>query len=97
MTPFIFHPAAERELDEAATWYEMQQQGLGREFRQAPDHALDAIQQNPNAYSRVKGVYRRYLLRRFPYGVIYRPRFDHIRVLSFSHTHRDPAHWQNRR
>jgi hypothetical protein len=39
---------------------------------------------------------RRYLVRRFPYGIFYEVRPHEIKVLAVYHLHRDPAGWAAR-
>jgi toxin ParE1/3/4 len=96
MSRFVFHPGAERDIDEAATWYEIQQEGLGRQFRETIEAAFESIRLNPTAYARIRGPYRRFVVHRFPYNVVYRPSAGALYILSVSHGHRDPAHWQKR-
>ena len=96
MSRFVFHPEAERDIDEAASWYEAQQKGLGTRFRSAVESALESIHLTPSAFSRVSGPYRRFVVHHFPYSVVYWPAAEAIYVLSVSHSHRDPAHWQTR-
>jgi len=35
-------------------------------------------------------------LKRFPYGVIYAVKGDHILVIALAHLHRKPAYWSAR-
>ncbi|SRR5579862_593715 len=96
MSSFTFHPDAERDLDGAATWYETQKPGLGRQFRKAVDTALSSIRLTPYAYPRIHGLFRRFVVRRFPYSIVYLPQDGMIYIVTISHSHRDPAHWQKR-
>ena len=41
--PLIITPAAEADLAEAKAWYERQQGGLGEDFLQCVEEALDRI------------------------------------------------------
>lgn len=43
MTDIEFRPAAAKDLEEAAQWYEAQQSGLGGEFLEEVQTALNAI------------------------------------------------------
>jgi toxin ParE1/3/4 len=71
-------------------WYASQRQGLGREFREAVDHSIARIADNPLAYpARYRGA-RRVLLRRFPYVLWYRPFENFVVVLACVHGKRDP-------
>ena len=50
MTPqFRTEPEASAELDEAALWYEQRRSGLGIEFLEAIDSALEFIARFPQA------------------------------------------------
>ena len=57
---------------------------------------MDRISGHPLAYAKLLGRWRRALVRRYPYGIIYRPAGDTIYVLSFFHTHRNPKRWKER-
>jgi plasmid stabilization system protein ParE len=64
---------AEAEMAEAARWYETHRAGLGKEFLDAVDTAVERIAQAPQIGSLVPGVsdqsIRRRPVRRFPYHV----------------------------
>ncbi len=64
-------PAAESEFRQAALCYEDCREGLGQEFLDSIESAFEQIQQHPTVWRILKGRFRRYLLQRFPYGVIY--------------------------
>ena len=69
---FRTEPEASAELDEAALWYEQRRSGLGIEFLEAIDGALDFIARFPQAGAPVPGVpldlpVRRVPVRRFPF------------------------------
>jgi cytochrome P450 len=40
---------------------------------------------------------RRYLIRRFPYGIYYTFEEDVVVIWAVKHLHRDPDYWQHRR
>ena len=50
MTPVVFHPSAQEEVEEAAARYEGQRAGLGQEFRSEFEAALGRVVQNPQLY-----------------------------------------------
>ena len=98
---FRTEPEASAELDEAALWYEQRRSGLGIEFLEAIDGALDFIARFPQAGAPVPGVpldlpVRRVPVRRFPFHVIYLEVSDAIRILAFAHDRRSPGYWQSR-
>jgi plasmid stabilization system protein ParE len=88
--PVFLRRAAELDLVAIEDWYDGQEHGLGREFREAVDAAITRIADNPLAYpERYRGV-RRALLRRFPYVLWYRPLDDVVVILACVHGRRDP-------
>jgi toxin ParE1/3/4 len=71
--PVIVREEAEADLSEAYQWYEQQVRGLGGEFLLCVDGVMTSIEKNPHLYPVVhKGVIRRALTRRFPYGVFFK-------------------------
>ncbi len=70
MTGVSFHRLADLELNDAAGYYELESPGLGSAFLAEVERCLEGILQNPEAGVVLRGVVRRRLLRRFPYGVL---------------------------
>jgi plasmid stabilization system protein ParE len=64
-----FHELAERELIDAAEFYERGQPGLGAAFIADVQRCTDAIVDHPEAGAVIRGRVRRRLCRRFRYGV----------------------------
>jgi len=87
-------PAAARELDEAAVNYENASEGLGMEFLAEFERAMVLVTAMPFAWFGVDSEYRRYLLRRFPYALIYRLDDSLVIVTSVFHQHRKPGSWR---
>ena len=75
--------------------YEIQQEGLGREFLTRLEQAAPTILQDPNRWRRITGNYRRCLLKQFPYGIIYRIDGDTVFVAAVMHRHRKPGSWKD--
>ena len=74
--PFRLEPEASAELEEASVWYESQRPGLGIEFLEAVDAALDRIARWPQAAPRVPVVAadvpaRKAPVSNFPYHVAF--------------------------
>lgn len=93
--PVILSPAADQELDEAAAWYE-QRAGLGEQFVERVQEALDRIGRAPERHATTYRDIRRVRVQRFPYGVFYRILNDRIEVIAVFHDKRDPKHWRSR-
>lgn len=52
-------------------WYEKQLQGLGLDFLECVDDALNRISKNPYLYALHHKQFRRILLRKFPFSVFF--------------------------
>jgi toxin ParE1/3/4 len=60
------------------------------------ESALSAIIEMPMAWPLYEDPTRRYLLRRFPYAIIYVVTDDALMVLAIAHTSRRPGYWRHR-
>lgn len=89
---------AELELEEAIEWYEARRVGLGGEFLGCVETIFQHVAESPVLHEKVKGDYRRVLVRRFPYAVFYE--FDSqtniVTIYAVFHTSRNPRKWQTR-
>ena len=91
-----FHEFAERELNDAAQYYDRGQAGLGAAFIADVQRCTDAILEHPEAGPVIRGRVRRRLCRRFRYGVLYTIQPDTVRVLAVMNLRRRPAYWVGR-
>ena len=90
-------PEASQELTEAFDWYADRSSKAARSFLQEIHQALKAIEKAPRAWPQFEANTRRYLLRRFPYYLVYRPSQNRILVLAIAHERRRPGYWHERR
>ncbi len=93
--------AASEEAIAAATWYEHERPGLGSEFAQAADSALDLLEEDMVPLVPVPGLSgdlgaKRLLLRRFPYSIVVRELDDEYIIVAVAHQHRRPGYWKDR-
>jgi len=91
-----FHESAETELNEAAEYYESQVKGLGNAFLNDVQATIGFIQANPESSPRIFKVVRNYLLRRFPYSILYSNKENVINILAIAHQKRRPYYWRVR-
>ena len=98
--PLRIHRLAEDELADAASWYEVKQQGLGTSLLNLIDETVVRVRSGlltgsvvPNV--RVNGA-RRILLKRFPYSIVFYDREDGLVIIAFAHTSRRPGYWRSR-
>ena len=89
-----WHPQAEDEMVEAARVYNRRVAGLGADFLDAVDAAIDQIASDPKRFPRVEGDIQRCRVKRFPYCVYFRCLPDTVRILVVNHHSRHPDHWR---
>lgn len=91
-----FLTAAVADVAEARDWCELQRPGLGGEFIDAVDSAVDSILEFPSAHPVTYRRSRRFLLTRFPYCLYYRVDDAGIIVVACLHAVRDPEQHRRR-
>ena len=91
-----FHPLAERELLDAARYYEMENPGLGGAFLDAAERCERAIMDHPHAGTPIAGEVRRRLLQTFPYALLYRTTSEGVHILAVRNLKRRPMYWGGR-
>lgn len=83
------------EIREAAEFYDNRVSGLGADFLDELDTAIERILSFPEAWGPLGETYRRCHLRRFPYLVIYSiQNRDEILIISVFHQSREPRSWR---
>jgi toxin ParE1/3/4 len=92
----LIRPEAERDIEDAFRWYENKRTGLGSDLLLCIEGGLGKILHSPERYPVVHKNTRRFLIRRFPYGIFYFLDGGLIVVLAVTHAHRDPQTWQSR-
>lgn len=91
--PVIIRPRAEADLQAAKQWYEERREGLGVELVLAARRALRVLRENPERHPLYYRDFRRVLLGRFPYKVLYRIEGERIIVFRVLHTKQDHRLW----
>lgn len=94
--PLALEPEAEADLLEAFEWYEKQRDGLGREFMECVDDALEQVANNPHLFAITHRGVRQALIRRFPYVICFLIEPDRIAVIAVIHGRRNRRLWQSR-
>ncbi len=92
----VFHPSADEEAVAAYRWYAERSPTAAQRFRDELDVALARIQRAPQSGGNYLHGTRCYLLRRFPYLVVYRPTAGVIQIIAVAHGHRRPGYWKAR-
>ena len=93
---FIYHPDALAEYADAALYYEERTPGLGADFTREVETAIQCILEAPDRWRSLEEDVRRFLVRRFPYGVLYTIEDDHVLILALMHLSREPGYWRHR-
>jgi toxin ParE1/3/4 len=94
----VIVPAALAELHDAAAFYAASANvELGLAFVEEFERAVDAILAGPEIGAVFRRARRRYLLRRFPYSVIYQQTHEEVRIIAVAHQRRRPSYWIRRR
>lgn len=91
-----FLDAAQSEFDDTIDYYEQQRSGLGFEFAEEVEQALERINHYPEAWSPLSSRVRRCLLNRFPYSVIYETRSELLIIVAIQNNRRKPDSWRSR-
>lgn len=86
----VIQPEAEDYLKKAFYWDEDKRRGLGYDFLLQVDAGLRFIERNPTVFSPVYGAARKYLVKRFPYKIIYLLDEERIIVLAVIHAKMSP-------
>jgi hypothetical protein len=96
--PLIVLPEAEDEILEGMRWYEARRAGLGIEFVGVVEHALVRICEAQESFAVWPSDhrYRRAVLDRFPYLVVFELRAEGVEVVAVAHAKRRAGYWADR-
>ncbi len=90
------HPEARLEADAAFNWYREHSLRAAEKFLDAIEQARTAIQDAPELWADYLYGTRRYLLKRFPFVVVFRIKEGRIQVVAIAHGRRTPGYWKDR-
>jgi toxin ParE1/3/4 len=83
-------------MTEAALFYDKAATGLGDDFLDDVQFAIDSVREYPELGASVPYGFRRVLLRRFPFTIIYTVELSLILVVAVAHQRRAPDYWRGR-
>jgi len=92
-----FHPAAQEELAAAVKIGDARAAGLGVELVLETQRVVALLCDLPDVGEPLDERYRRFPLRRFPFGIIYRVDGSRLRIIAFSHRRQRPGYWAKRK
>ena len=94
--PVYFHEHADAEYEQALDWYLARSPHAASGFADELSRAVEMIAGSPQRWTAGLHGTRRFLLRRFPFALIYRELPSVIQVLAVAHCHRRPGYWKTR-
>jgi plasmid stabilization system protein ParE len=94
--PVRFHPQAEEEYLRSLVWYRDRSQVAAVNFESAFAQAISKIGDAPQRWPIYFDSFRKYILRQFPFGIIYQDFPSQVMVFAVAHGHRRPGYWMTR-
>jgi plasmid stabilization system protein ParE len=94
--PLFVHPDARSDALEAYDWYSQRSQQAAEAFPEELRVAGRAIERSPKRWTCYLFGTRRYLMKRFPFVIIYRVSNERIEIIAVAHGRRRPGYWRNR-
>jgi plasmid stabilization system protein ParE len=94
--PLQFHPDARIDALAAYDWYAARSQNAADSFQEELENAGNAIQRSPRLWGEYLFGTRRYLMKRFPFVVVYHVAADRIEIVAVAHGRRRPGYWKSR-
>ena len=92
----VIHPAALEELQSALRWYLRRSEVATAKFVASVDRAIEAVTGSPSRWPIGDHGTRKFIVRRFPFAIIYRETEDSVQILAVAHGHRRPGYWKGR-
>ena len=80
--------AARAELKDAVVWYDNQAPGTGTQFLKTVLEAMRTIEQRPQTWPRIVKSTQKYVLRRFPYNIVFEIDGDDLIIIAVAHHRR---------
>jgi len=96
MKQIIFVPEIASELDQSLEYYKKQEIGLEKLFLDEIEKALKKIQKNPERYHLIEDNIRKYIIKQYPYKIIYTIKPETIIIIAIVHQKRKPDYWKGR-
>lgn len=87
---------AESEFTDALCWYAERSESVANRFDDEFTQALRTIVSDPERFPQIDSRHRFYLMRTFPYQIIFRSADDLITIIAVAHTARRPYYWVGR-
>ena len=96
MSVIAFDPAARVEFLAAVTFYEACESGLGKRFREIVELQVADISAMPFRFRILHSRFRRCLIPKFPFYLVFIIEPSLILIVAVAHTKRKPGYWNER-
>jgi plasmid stabilization system protein ParE len=93
---YRFHPDAVAEAEAARDWNAQHSPRAALDFLEELDRAIAAVLDAPERWSESDEGDRRYVLKRFPFLLVYRYVDDAVEFVAVAHGRRRPRYWKHR-
>ena len=90
-----FAPPAERDISDAFAWYAAKNKTVANDFREQVFEATEYLASNPTSKPANDKGARKWVLKRFPYSVIYSLKGTVITIIAIAHHKRKPDYWRS--
>lgn len=84
------------ELYEADLRYEFEVPELGRRFGDEVERVIQRLLERPTWARALTRALRHFVLRKFPFSVVYSVAADLIYIVAIAHGSREPEYWRSR-
>jgi len=91
-----FHPKARDEFEKSAIFYDGKFPGLGLVFVTEVEIAVSFALAHPDAGVKIFSEFRRIVVRRFPFSIVYRIKGEIVYIVAVAHQRRHPDYWRDR-
>ena len=92
----FFHPEATDEYVASYVWYYERGPHLAEAFEHEIERALRLVVDAPDRWPIYIGKYRKILVKRFPFSLVYTNTETGIVVIAVAHGNRKPGYWKKR-
>ena len=97
MDELLITEGAEEDYTASLKWYADRSPRAAEGFEAEFAQALERIAENPDRYPLCDDRHRFYLLKRYPFQIIYRQAFeDRWLIVAVAHASRRPGYWMDR-
>jgi len=90
------HPEALNDLTAALTWYRDRSHTAALNFSAEVERGILLISESPQSWPSGAHATRKFILRRFPFALVYREIGSGVQIVAVAHGHRRPSYWKSR-